>query len=474
MEKNTVLLLCLVFIVALGVASAFLCVFTKRLFEDIPKKDVETPLTEISTRLETSAQNENTLLNKQDIMMRELTDERLEAAKRSTETNTVVTQAINEKMLALDKSITGSIDMKMQSLQQLLNGNIDRTNGLHKEILSTVGNMAADSKESQLTMAKSLAESLEQIRRMNEEKLNEINASVSEKLDKSLNERLDSSFKQVGEQLGDLYKTLGELHSLSSGVTDLNKTLSNVKTRGIFGEQQLASILENTMTSSQYETNVAVKRGSSDFVEFAIKIPSKDNDKEVILLPIDSKFPTDIYNRIVAASEQGDTAALMAATKELEQRIKQEARTIRDKYINPPVTTDFAVMFLPTESMYSEVLRINGLTEWCQTNCKIIISGPTTITALLNSLRVGFSNLTLNKKTQEVIKVLQAVKSQYTTLSDLIDKTQKKLSDAATSTEALKKRTDMIQKRMGNIEAIGQSDAEKILAIADETEITEE
>lgn len=382
---------------------------------------------------------------------------KIEGVKHTLETRQALSDAINEKMLSL-----------MNTINDLMRDDSERTNSLHKDILSAIGRMDTSSKESQIEMAKSLSEALDQIRRMNEQKLNEINASVSEKLDKSLNERLDSSFKQVGEQLGDLYKSLGELHNLSSGVTDLNKTLSNVKTRGIFGEQQLASILENTMTPAQYETNVAVKKNSSDFVEFAIKIPSKTDDKEFIMLPIDSKFPTDIYNKIVAASEQGDAAMLTAATKELEQRIKQEARTIRDKYINPPVTTDFAVMFLPTESMYSEVLRINGLTEWCQTNCKIIISGPTTITALLNSLRVGFSNLTLNKKTQEVIKVLQAVKTQYSTLSDLIDKTQKKLSDATKSTEDLRKRTEIIRSRMGKIEELEQSEAEKILALEEE------
>lgn len=427
----------------------------------------------IKDSMKSMSDKQNITANTQDILLKSVQDERVEAAKRNNETNTIIIETINEKMLTMDRSLSTAIDEKIQSLQQSMDLSSEKMNSLHKELISIVGQMTTDSKESQIVMAKSLSESLEQIRQMNERKLDEINNSVSEKLDKSLNERLDSSFKQVGEQLGGLYKSLGELQALSSGVQDLNKTLSNVKTRGIYGEQQLAAILENTMTTAQYETNVAVKRGSSDFVEFAIKIPSKDNDKEVILLPIDSKFPTDIYNKIVTASEQGDSQALLAATKELEQRIKQEARTIRDKYINPPVTTDFAVMFLPTESLYSEVLRIDGLTEWCQTNCKIIISGPTTITALLNSLRVGFSNLTLNKKTQEVIKVLQAVKTQYSTLSDLIDKTQKKLTDAAVSTEALKKRTDMIQKRMGKIETLEKSDAEKILALADDSDTEE-
>ncbi len=359
--------------------------------------------------------------------------------------------------------VTDEIKSKTGDIQAILESNFGKTDNLHKDILDSITKMTESNSESQKALAKSLSDSLMEIRQMNEKKLDEINQSVSDKLDKSLNERLDSSFKQIGEQLGSLYESLGELNKLSSGVTDLNQTLSNVKTRGIWGEAQLRSILENTMTPAQYEENIATKKNSSDRVEFAIKIPSKADDNDFIYLPIDSKFPSDIYNKIVDA--RNDASQVVAAQKELEQRIKTEARTIRDKYLNPPATTDFAIMFLPTESLYAEVLRIAGLTEWCQTNCKIIISGPTTITALLNSLRVGFSNLTLNKKTQEVIKVLKAVKTQYSTLDELIGKTQKKLTEAVNSTDALKKRTDMIQKRMKNIDALESSEAAKILAI---------
>ena len=319
-------------------------------------------------------------------------------------------------------------------------------------------------------LAESMKESMNEIRKLNEEKLNDINKSVSEKLDKSLNERLDQNFKQIGERLGSLYESLGELNKLTSGVTDLNKTLSNVKTRGVWGEIQLQNILEDTMTPNLYETNIITKKNSNERVEFAIKIPSKDNDNDIIYLPIDSKFPSDIYNKIVISSEEGNAQGVQIATKELETRIKTEARTIRDKYIDPPNTTDFGIMFLPTESLYSEVLRINGLNEWCQTNCKVIISGPTTITALLNSLRVGFSNLTLNKKTKEVIKTLQAVKTQYNTMDELIDKTQKKLNEAMNSTDNLKKRTQMIQNKMKNIDTVELEESNNVLGITEEVE----
>lgn len=337
-------------------------------------------------------------------------------------------------------------------------------NTLCKEILGSLDTLRKTNSEIQTSWMESFSKSMSDIRQMNERKLDEINKSVSDKLDKSLNERLDSSFKQIGEQLGTLYTTLGELNKLSTGVIDLNKTLSNVKTRGVWGETQLLAILENIMTPSQYETNISTKN-NADKVEFAIKIPSKNDDNEFILLPIDSKFPMDIYNKIVDASDIGDSAATVSARKELEQRVKSEARTIRDKYLNPPVTTDFAIMFIPTESMYAEILRIDGLTDWCQNNCKIVISGPTTITALLNSLTVGFSNLAINRKAKDIAKILQAVKTQYSKLDELIVKTQKKLDEASSSTEELKKRTDMINKKMAKIETIDQSEADQILLI---------
>lgn len=371
-------------------------------------------------------------------------------------------QAASNSALAISQIIkdleTGLIKRDGES-----NANIVKTlNEFSKELLESLNSLRKANSEMQDSWVNSFSKSMTEIRQMNEKKLDEINRSVSEKLDKSLNERLDSSFKQIGEQLGTLYSSLGELNKLSTGVIDLNKTLSNVKTRGVWGETQLLAILENIMAPNQYETNVSTKN-NADKVEFAIKIPSKNDDNEFILMPIDSKFPMDIYGKIVDASNVGDVAGVTAARKELEQRIKSEARTIRDKYLNPPVTTDFAIMFIPTESMYAEILCIDGLADWCQTNCKIAISGPTTITALLNSLTVGFSSLAINKKAKDIVKILQAVKTQYSKFNELISKTQKKLDEASNSTEELKKRADMINKKMSNIETIDQSEANRLL-----------
>lgn len=417
---------------------------------------------------------------KTDELRKEILDSLNKVLVENKNSQIKLSETITTSLSSIDESVNRKLTEEQKELSQLIEKWIEKTTisqeELKKTLISlltenlndvndTLHNIKLENKDSQLKLATSLKESLLEIRQMNESKLNEINQSVSDKLDKSLNDRLDSNFKQIGERLGSLYESLGELNKLSSGVTDLNKTLSNVKSRGIWGEIQLQGILEDTLTSSQYETNIPTKKNSSERVEFAIKIPSKSDDSEFIYLPIDSKFPSDIYGKIVAASEAGNAEQLITATKELEQRIKSEARTIRDKYIDPPNTTDFAIMFLPTESLYSEVLRIPGLYEWCQSNCKIIISGPTTISALLNSLRVGFSNLTLNKKTQEVIKTLQAVKTQYSTLDELIEKTQKKLSEAVTSTDRLKDRTRLIQNKMSKIDILEKSEADKILQI---------
>ena len=368
--------------------------------------------------------------------------------------------SINETIIQKMSQSENNIRNIQQETVNILDNKLDKQHNLVSESLSKQNDFLNK-------MAKYISDSITSIRDLNEKKLNEINKSMNDKLDQSLNERLDSNFKTIGEQLGKLYESLGEMNQLTSGVKDLNRTLSNVKTRGIWGEVQLQNILEETMTPAQYEVNVATKRNSNDKVEFAIKIPLKTDDNEHILLPIDSKFPSDIYNKIVMAEEDGNVTLISQSKKELEQRIKTEARTIRDKYLNPPTTTDFAIMFIPTESLYAEILRIDGLSEWCQINCKIIISGPTTITALLNSLRVGFSNLALNKKSQEVLKLLQAIKSQYEKLDECIDKTQQKLNEAVSSTEKLKERTRIINNKMKKIGEMDMNESEQILEIED-------
>lgn len=317
------------------------------------------------------------------------------------------------------------------------------------------------------TVNKSIAEGLSTIQEATDRKLSEIQKNVDAKLDKNLNERLDESFKQVGERLESLYKSLGELKSLESGVVNLNKTLSNVKARGVYGEMALENILANILDNSQYDTNVATKPRSTERVEFAVKIPDKDN-KGFIYLPIDSKFPADTYANVLEAAENADAVALKAAIGELKIRIRKEAMTIRDKYIAPPNTTDFAIMFLPTEGLYSEVLRIDGLVEECQEKCKIVIAGPTTLTALLNSLSVGFKYLTVNKKSEEIMKLLGNFKGQFEKFNDLITRTQNRISDAQKAADQLRDRSSMIQKKLDKVEMVSYEDGGDIIELPED------
>ena len=336
-----------------------------------------------------------------------------------------------------------------------------------EQMLSSSRNQTDTLLKLQDSVTRTLTESMDRIQSSNEEKLDQIRGVVDEKLDKTLNERLDTNFKMVGDQLGLLYKSLGELQALSSGVSDLNRTLANVKTRGVWGEVQLGRILEQTMTKSQYVSNAATKPNSDDRVEYAVLFPAQDGSGEQVYLPIDAKFPSDIYNRIIEVGESGDAKTMAAVTQELKGRILDEARTIRDKYLSPPRTTNYGIMFLPTEGLYAEVLRIDGLTEKCQ-QIGVIVAGPTTITAILNSLQAGFRNVALSKKSFEVMKLLEAVKTQFAKLDDEVERTQKKLSDATKSTDRLRHRTELIQRRMRNVTELDAAEARKLLDLEGE------
>lgn len=372
---------------------------------------------------------------------------------------------ITERITSENRSVREMI-MQQQAIQQ------QTVNELSAALQETLHSMEVEllknTAEGQIKTQQMVAQSLREIQTANDRRLRDIQNNVNEKLDKSLNERLDSSFRQIGDQLSTLYKSLGELQALSSGVADLQKTLSNVKTRGIFGEIQLKNILLDILDPSQYEENVATKARSADRVEFAIKIPDKEDPRAFIYLPVDAKFPADIYNKIIDAANNADPEGLKQAARELAQRIKTEARTIRDKYIDPPHTTDFAIMFLPTEGLYAEVIRIAGLTEWCQRECKIVISGPTTFAALLNSLSIGFQYLTVNKNSKEILKVLSAVKAQYQKFVDLIGKTQKKLTEAQNAANELQSRGEQIQKKLAKVEVMEEADAARLLEMPDD------
>jgi len=319
--------------------------------------------------------------------------------------------------------------------------------------------------EQQNKIREVLANSIKAMQVSNEEKLDQMRATVDEKLSATLATRLDNSFKQVGDQLQQLYKSIGEMQSLAGGVNDLNRILTNVKTRGTWGEVQLGNLLEQTMTPDQYAKNVATKKNSDNRVEYAVKLPGKDEGKSPVWLPIDAKFAQEDYLKLLQAADEADAAKVEEAAKALENRVKQDARMIRDKYISPPDTTDFSIMFLPTEGLYAEVLRRPGLAEFCQTNYRVMIAGPTTLTALLNSLRMGFATLAIEKKSSEVWKLLRAIKSQYGTFTELLDRSLKKIAEAQTSMETVKNRSEIINKRLGKVEELNAVDASRVLGL---------
>jgi DNA recombination protein RmuC len=270
----------------------------------------------------------------------------------------------------------------------------------------------------------------------------------------------------VGERLEQVQRGLGEMQTLANGVGDLKKVLTNVKTRGTWGEVQLAMLLEQVLTPEQYESNAKVGRGT-EVVEFAIKLPGRDDDAGVVMLPIDSKFPQESYQRLLEAQDAGLADVAATARRELEMAVKVAARDIRDKYIHPPKTTDFAVMFLPTEGLYAEVLRIPGLSERMQTDYRVTISGPTTLAALLNSLQMGFRTLAIQKRSGEVWKILGAVKNEFGKFGDILDGVQKKLSEASIKIEDASRKSRTIQTKLRQVEEIPAAQADLLLATRD-------
>jgi DNA recombination protein RmuC len=307
---------------------------------------------------------------------------------------------------------------------------------------------------------------LKAIQQDNTTKLEEMRNTVDEKLNVTLEKRLGESFRIVSERLELVHKGLGEMQSLALGVGDLKRVLTNVKTRGIWGEMQLGSLLEQILTIEQYAQNIATKPGSSERVEFAIKLPGRAKDGDVVWLPIDAKFPQEDYQRLLDAQEQGDFSLAEETAKALESRIKNEAKNIASKYISVPATTDFAVLFLPTEGLYAEVLRRPGLCDALMREYKIIITGPTTLAALLNSLQMGFRTLAIEKRSSEVWNILGAVKSEFGKFGDLLDKTHKKLQEASNSIDTAARKTRTITRKLKDVEELPQEEAVNILGTA--------
>ena len=314
-------------------------------------------------------------------------------------------------------------------------------------------------------LQKTVDERLLHIEKQSADRLEAMRKTVEEKLEGTLERRLGESFKLVGDRLEQVQRGLGEMQTLANGVGDLKRVLTNVKSRGTWGEVQLAMLLEQTLTPDQYEANAKVGR-AAEIVEFAVKLPGRDEDAGVVFLPIDSKFPQEAYQRLLDAQDAGMAEQALAARRELEMAVKVSARDIRDKYIHPPKTTDFAVMFLPTESLYAEVLRIPGIMEKMQNEFRVTISGPTTLSALLNSLQMGFKTMAIQKRSGEVWKVLAAVKTEFGKFGDILDGVQKKLGEAAGKIEDASRKSRTIQTKLRFVEGLPATQASSQIADA--------
>lgn len=309
-----------------------------------------------------------------------------------------------------------------------------------------------------------LEKQLGSLQEENTKKLDEMRAVVEEKLQATLEKRLSESFRQVSDRLERVHQGLGEMQSLASSVGDLKAVLTNVKARGTWGEVQLENLLSEVLSPGQYAKNVATKKGSDDRVEFAIRLPGRGGSEgDEVWLPIDAKFPVEDYQRLTTALEKGDAAVAEEMSKSLVNRVKMEAKTIKEKYLDPPSTTDFGILFLPTEGLFAEVLRQPGLLEAIQRDHRIVITGPTTLAAILNSLQIGFRTLAIEKRTSEVWSLLSTVKKEFGNFAGILEKTQKKLQEASHTIEDAAKKTRTIERKLKGVEGLDGPEATGVL-----------
>jgi DNA recombination protein RmuC len=362
----------------------------------------------------------------------------LQQSAEATRTQNQQIDALAQQLALLQKSLTDSLAQQVQGLSE----------ANARRLAEMRGTM-----ETQLS----------QLQQSNTAKLDEMRQTVDEKLQATLQTRLGESFKQVAERLELVHKGLGEMHSLAQGVGDLKHLLTNVKTRGMFGEAQLGALLEQVLAPEQYAAQVATRPGDKNRVDFAIRLPGRSDDGAPVWLPIDAKFPNEDYERLLDAQGRADAAAAELAARALETRVKLEAKSIADKYLQPPHTTDFAVMFLPTEGLYAEVLRRPGLMELLQREHRVTLAGPTTLMAMLNSLQMGFRTLALEKRSSEVWQVLGAVKTEFGKFGDVLTKVRNQTQTVLNTLEQAQTRSNVMNRKLRQIDALPEEQAQVLL-----------
>jgi len=375
-----------------------------------------------------------------------------------------LTKKLEDKLVQINEGLNKNAKDNREELQKSL-----------KDFSDVFSKNVKDFNDLQKQKFDVMATKQDELVKSTELKLEKMRVTVDEKLHKTLEERLGQSFKIVSERLEAVQKGLGEMQNLANGVGDLKKVLSNVKTRGVLGEIQLGNILEQIMAPEQYEANVKTKHGSNDHVEFAIKLPGKDDHGKQVYLPIDAKFPQENYVRLQSAYDEGDPVAVDAANRALMQSIKKFAKDIRDKYIDPPNTTDFGIMFLPIEGLFAEVVRQPELVSFLQREYKIIITGPTTLAAMLNSLQMGFKTLAIQKRSSEVWQILGAVKTEFGKFGGVLEKAQKKINEANKELDNLVgTRTRMMISKLKKVEQLPSSESMNLLDETIESEKEED
>lgn len=431
---ESVIVILLIAIAACGIAT--LVILVKKSRGERSQMDEETLRRLLSEQAaETARQIQQVREELTRTLREQLTENRMELSRRVED---------------LRKEIVGNQAMQLQQLQTTLNQNLLTTNELQREKMEA------------------MTRQQEQLVKSTEKRLDEMRIMVEEKLQKTLHERIGQSFELVRTQLENVQQGLGEMKNLAQDVGGLKRVLTNVKTRGTFGEVQLAALLEQMLSPEQYEANVKTKKKSTEFVEFAIKLPGKEDGLECVYLPIDAKFPKDAYEQYLDAYEQGSVEAINATSRQLENVIKKMARDIRDKYLDPPYTTDFGIMFLPFENIYAEVIRRTSLVEQLQREYRVMVTGPTTLGAILNSLQMGFRTLAIEKRSSEVWTVLAAVKTEFGKFGGMLQKVQNNLETASTQLdEVIGRRTRAIERKLKNIEALPADQSTSILALGD-------
>lgn len=384
---------------------------------------------------------------------------------RQKEVNTSIVMCKIEQLFArIEKNFRDDFHLNREESRKVAKENREELAQSLREFQDTLERSILSFNNLQREKFANMSEQQQLLVKQTEKRLEEIRQTVDEKLQKTLNERIGQSFRLVTEQLESVQKGLGEMQTLAQDVGGLKRVLSNVKTRGNIGEIQLSMLLEQILAPEQYEANVRTKKGSDAVVEFAVKLPGKDDMREYVYLPIDAKFPKDVYEQLLDAYDKADPQAIEAAGKLLEATIRRMAKDISEKYLAPPATTDFGIMFLPFEGIYAEVVRRSALLEDLQKQYKIVVTGPTTLAAILNSLQMGFRTLAIQKHSGEVWTILGAVKKEFEKVGGMLEKAQKNLQTASGQIdEVLGTRTRAIQRRLKDVDTLSDQDARAII-----------